>query len=208
MNDNRQITWNDITLRQLQQMEALEQMGLTPEELAVERMKIIFEEDVEQLSIPEFIQKASMTEILNNPIPKVKVKAIYNINGTEYEAMLNPFQFSFGQYIDFKNMNGREGAEKLLSLVLIPKGHKYNDGYDLAKVQEDILSLPVTDVNAIGGFFFRLTNRYARLIRYYLNKWIKRNKGLTTEEKATISRSLLRYMDLCYTLSPSSELAD
>lgn len=200
MNDNRQITWNDITLRQLQQMEELEQMGLTPEELAVERMKIIFEEDVEQLSIPEFIQKASMTETLNNPIPKVKVKAIYNINGTEYEAMLNPFSMCMGQFIDFKALTGKEGAENMLALFMIPKGHKYNDGYDMEKVKADILSLPVTDVNAIGGFFFRLMRKYARIIQVSLDRYIKKRKTMDKEEKKRLRKELQALMNYYCTL--------
>lgn len=42
---------------------------------------------------------------------------------------------------------------QMLSVFLIPKNHKYGDGYDMQKCASDILQMPVTSVLSLSGFF-------------------------------------------------------
>lgn len=42
---------------------------------------------------------------------------------------------------------------QMLSVFLIPKNHKYGDGYDMQKCASDILQMPVTSLLSLSGFF-------------------------------------------------------
>lgn len=168
-------TWNDITLKQLLELEKLEETVFEETDIMVERLSVIYGEDCNDLSIPEFLQRVADCEFLSKPIPDTKVKGKYTINGTEYEVMLNPFEMSMGQYIDFKNTTNKE-PEKLYALIFIPKGHKYNDGYDMAKVYEDMMSLPVPEVKALNDFFFRLMVKYHNIFQLCLKHMIRKER--------------------------------
>ena len=74
---------------------------------------------------------------------------------------------------------------ELLAIMLVPDGHKYNDGYDVDKVKADIDAyLSVWDARAITGFFLgsfiRLVASQRRSLRKALRK--ARKEGLQTEE--------------------------
>lgn len=181
----KQLTWQDITLQQFQQLQEIEEnrTDTTPEEIATQRMAVVFGEDVEQLTIPEYIAKTKQCEFLADEIPDVKVKGKYTINGRVYITMLNPFDMSMGQYIDFKAIQPHTAKyEDYLTILLIPENHKYNDGYDLNQAKADFLQLPIPDVVAIGNFFFRLMKKYQRLFRHYLKRMLKKKK-LTPEQQ-------------------------
>lgn len=45
---------------------------------------------------------------------------------------------------------------QMLSVFLIPKNHKYGDGYDMQKCASDILQMPVTNLLQFSGFFLTL----------------------------------------------------
>lgn len=45
---------------------------------------------------------------------------------------------------------------QVLSVFLIPKNHKYGEGYDMQKCASDVLLLPVTKLFQISSFFLKL----------------------------------------------------
>lgn len=171
-------TWFDVSLRQFKELQKIEEEITDINELATRRMSVVLGEDVEQLTIPEFVEKTKDCEFLATPIPTVKVKQKYTINGRSYIAMLNPFEMSMGQYIDFKNMQGvKADWEQLLTIILIPENHKYNDGYDLEQAKKDFLNLPIPDIMAIANFFFRLMKKYRKIFRLSLKRMLKKQAG-------------------------------
>ena len=63
------------------------------------------------------------------------------------------------QYIDFKTYaeDFDNHIVELVSVLLVPKGHRYNEGYDVLEVQEAIREgMTVTDGVAVVGFFLNL----------------------------------------------------
>lgn len=171
-------SWFDVSLQQFKELQKIEEEITDIDELATRRMSVVLGEDVEQLTIPEFVEKTKDCEFLATPIPTVKVKQKYTINGRCYVAHLNPFEMSMGQYIDFKSMQGNNADwEQLLTIFLIPDGHQYNDGYDLEKAKSDFLCLAIPDVLAIANFFFRLTIKYRKIIRHSLKRMLKKQAG-------------------------------
>lgn len=59
---------------------------------------------------------------------------------------------------DFLNIPFRLSRKfpQVLSVFLIPKNHKYGEGYDMQKCASDVLLLPVTKLLQISSFFFTL----------------------------------------------------
>ena len=89
------------------------------------------------------------------------------------------------QYVDFQAIY-QDGFEKrpgeLLSIMMVPDKHEYNDGYDKDQVIEDMYDMPVEEALGIVDFF---TGRFVRSIAwtrmYY--KWMVRWKRLTARKK-------------------------
>lgn len=193
--------WNNITLKQFYELTELNSnMDVT--DLVRERFRIIFGENIDELSIAEYSRKVKELDFISTPIKKGKVKTKYIINGHEYELMTNPFMMSAGQYLDFTvTAQNEHKDEDILSILFIPKGAKYNDGsYSMDTVKEDMLSLPITDVVTLGDFFFRLLNKYKRLFQTFLKlKMRKMKRKATTEEEKELLRKLTANMDYYFT---------
>lgn len=192
--------WNNITLKQFYELTELNSnMDVT--DLVRERFRIIFGENIDELSIAEYSRKVKELDFLSTPIKKGKVKTKYIINGHEYELMTNPFLMSAGQYLDFTvTAQNEHKDEDILSILFIPKGAKYNDGsYSMDTVKEDMLSLPITDVVTLGDFFFRLLGKWKRLFQTFLKLKIwKMKRKATTEEEKELLRKLMSVMDSYY----------
>lgn len=192
--------WNNITLKQFYELTELNSnMDVT--DLVRERFRIIFGENIDELSIAEYSRKVKELDFISTPIKKGKVKTKYIINGHEYELMTNPFMMSAGQYLDFTvTAQNEHKDEDLLSILFIPKGAKYNDGsYSMDTVKEDMLSLPITDVVTLGDFFFRLLRSWKRLFQTFLKLKIwKMKRKATTEEEKELLRKLMSVMDSYY----------
>ena len=67
-----------------------------------------------------------------------------------------------GQYIDFQTYapDLDRYLVEFLSVILVPKGHRYNDGYDILEVQKAIREeMSVSDGVSLAGFFLTWCSR-------------------------------------------------
>lgn len=87
--------------------------------------------------------------------PKIKDK--YTAGDMVLVPMLDFTQITVAQMMDFSVLSTDpiENIEKLLAIFLIPKGKKYNDGYDLMEVQKAILKMDFNEVSPLLAFFLR-----------------------------------------------------
>ena len=118
--------------------------------------------------------------------------ATYTINGRVYEVDCTPSAFTAGQYIDFTNYvkNGSR-LQDLLSVVVLPQGHTYGDGYDMQRAREDIGALPCTVGFAVVRFFALWLKRFtATSLRFLTSKRIAK-KGKIAEKKVEEMKDLL-----------------
>ena len=67
-----------------------------------------------------------------------------------------------------------------ISCFFIPEGHKYNDGYDMLKVKEDVGDLPITTGNALA-FFFK--SQYITLLVLSQRSSLKKMKEVGMSKK-------------------------
>ena len=87
--------------------------------------------------------------------PAIKDK--YTAGDMVLIPMLDFTQITVAQMMDFSvlSVDPIENIEKLLAIFLIPKGKKYNDGYDLMEVQKAILKMDFNEVSPLLAFFLR-----------------------------------------------------
>lgn len=87
--------------------------------------------------------------------PTIKDK--YTAGDMVLIPMLDFTQITVAQMMDFSvlSLDPIENIEKLLAVFLIPKGKKYNDGYDLLEVQKAILKMDFNEVSPLLAFFLK-----------------------------------------------------
>ena len=118
----------------------------------------VAEEDIYNLSIEEYRTLAAKTQYLAKPYEGEILTAKNYFCG---EFNLIPVEdyrkITTAQYIDFQTF--AKGPEnnivEILSTMLIPKGKKYNQGYDVLDVQKAIREqMSVVDALSLLAFFF------------------------------------------------------
>ena len=87
--------------------------------------------------------------------PAIKDK--YTAGDMVLVPMLDFTQITVAQMMDFSVLSADpiENIEKLLAIFLIPKGKKYNDGYDLMEVQKAILKMSFNELSPLLAFFLK-----------------------------------------------------
>lgn len=122
------------------------------------------------------------------------------LNNSKYVVDINLQHFTVAQYIDFQTFwpktftNMREVIGNVLAVFIVPKGHKYNDGYDINKVIEDIKNeIDIMTANEILFFFLSTYQILTRITLNYLHwqmKRMKKNKKIDQEKLKEIQGQL------------------
>lgn len=173
MNTKHMLTWNNIKYRTL--LDIREAANIEDEnERVFAIMEAVFGEDVLDLPLKDFNEKCKELQFLQKEIPNdLHVKDI-KVNGREYyfDGLLG--KITTAQYIDFQNYQKNNDEQKSFSVFIIPKGHKYNDGYDMEQVFNDILDIPVPVLFSASFFFSRQFELFIRIFRRYSIKQMKK----------------------------------
>lgn len=189
------MAWKDISIRQYREISKLEK------------------NDDWQWNALAIVNNTTYEDIINRPINETMalsrefnqwaldapivhpVKRKYVINGHKYDFKGYPENLSTAAYIDFYNMDKTvpDNLAGHLSLVLIPEGHRYNEGYDINEVREEIDNyLDVEEAYSICDFFTSLFQLLqVRAIRK-AKKALKQAKkeGIAPEEVAKAEKYL------------------
>lgn len=186
------MNWNDITLRQYYEIQDI--ISVQDDYTALNLIDCIYKVDSQSLPIHQL--KGFNLSFLSNPIPEVKLQKQYTLNGTVYNSNCDITRVTVAQFIDYQNYcKEKPQLNKLLSVFFLPEGFKdYNTGYDIIKVQDDLLELPITVANSIAFFFGRQFRIFFWLFRRCLIKEVKKMK-IQKKEKKELIRSI-RNLDL------------
>ena len=186
MNTKHMLKWSDIKYRTL--LDIREAANIEDEnERVYAIMEAVFGEDVLDLPLKDFNEKCKELQFLQKEIPNdLHVKDI-KVNGREYyfDGLLG--KITTAQYIDFQNYQKNEDEHKAFSVFIIPKGHKYNDGYDMEQVFNDILDVPVPVLFSASFFFIRQFELFIRIFRRYSIKQMKK-LGLPKEAMENLEK--------------------
>lgn len=159
-------------------------------------------EKVFQMTLEEVQAYASGVSFVWQGKPKRRMaRTMYVLNGHRYKTCLDFTELTTAQYIDFQQMSPESGENPadFLSILLVPKGHKYNDGYNVAQVRNDIRNfMTVEEALGLADFFtFWFQRLTKRLLEQYSRLRKRMGKTPTTEEQERamkIMNELLRYM--------------
>lgn len=180
------MTWANIPYRTL--LDIREAANIEDEnERVYAIMEAVFGEDVLNLPLKDFNEKCKELQFLQKEIPNdLHVKDI-KVNGREYyfDGLLG--KITTAQYIDFQNYQKNNDEQKSFSVFIIPKGHKYNDGYDMEQVFNDILDVPVPVLFSASFFFSRQFELFIRIFRRYSIKQMKK-LGLPKEAMENLEK--------------------
>ena len=115
------------------------------------------EDEVLALPITQYKEFAGKTKFLEKDYDgKLQIAKSYCLNGIELIPVKDITKITTAQYVDFQTFS-KEGdmyTVETLSTMLIPKGKKYNDGYEITDVHKAIReNLSVADVLSLYAFF-------------------------------------------------------
>lgn len=145
------------------------------------------EDEVLDLPIMEYRSLAAKTKFLEKDYDgKLQIAKSYGLNGMELIPVKDFNKITTAQYVDYQTFS-KEGDMYLvqtLSTLLVPKGKKYNDGYDMDAVQEAIReNLSVADVLSLYAFFLTKWVKSIKDSQTYLDKEIKKIPNKEMREK-------------------------
>ena len=115
----------------------------------------------------------------------------YTINGTTYVGFADITKVSVAQFIDYQNYIKEQPVkfEKVMSIFIVPKGHTYNDGYDMKSVQNDLLELPFRVCQKVAFFLVKQLQTFVQITLYYLTAELEKTE-MEKEKKDTILSNL------------------
>lgn len=167
----------------------------------------ISEEDLMDMPLDEFSSMMAKTKFLYKEVEKLdynKLGKTLTINGKKYEIIKSPKKMTAGQYIDYKayisNENFLETLPYILTVFVIPQGHKYCDDYeaeDLAKELND--NLDIRTALCISDFFHHQSLLWIKSSLLYL-KWtmkrtMKRETNQEIKEKLMKGLQQIEYLE-------------
>ena len=154
------------------------------------------EVEIMRMPLLEYQKLAGFTNFLNYDLPKARgvLKKEYALAGYEIKPMTDVLRMTTAQYVDFQMLSkdADKRVPEILSIFLVPKGMKYNDGYDIKKIQEAIREdLSILDINEMLAFFL---SKFVTLMRATLtySEWIAKrmkNRDKRAEMMRTISQT-------------------
>lgn len=140
------------------------------------------EEDVYDLTIPEAQRLKSQILFLNDFSfnEEIKYKTL-KLNGNEYIIDADLSKMNMSQYIDFQTYWQRNDLRtyygNILACFIIPKGKKYNTGYDVVKLAEELRdTISIKVANEVCFFFIKELLYSIKGTQIYLEWMMKKMK--------------------------------
>lgn len=154
------------------------------------------ESEILNLPIATFKELVMQSMFLATPAPTTEASVcdVYEIGGFELIPCKRLEKITTAQYIDFQaySKEGMPFLPEMLSCFLVPRGKKYNDGYDIVEVQKAVREcIVVSEALKMAAFFL---SRYLKLMRSSLTyserilKRTKKNEARRTELEKEITR--------------------
>lgn len=198
-------SYSKLTLEKYLALRQIDMVGAEELDIQVEMISILSDESVEDilnLPLTEYQKRVQQTAFLLSE-PKIgdKPPRKIKIGGEEYDVVRDIRSFTTGQYIDYQNyISDTERVEENLPLLctvfILPKGHKYSDGYDLEAVAEAAKKIPIETVLTLSRFFFRKSqtsiDSTLTCLDWMMKRMERREKDKEKKEKiAEVRKGLL-----------------
>lgn len=145
------------------------------------------EEFILDLPIPQYQQLSTKLNFLYGELPQeARLAKSYRIGKFDLVPVTDMRKVTTSQYIDFQSLHQagyEEHIVEILSCILIPKGKKYCQDYDLAEVHNAIRKgLSVFDAVSIYAFFLLSCKESMKDMLTYSLKQAKKMRGKAKEK--------------------------
>lgn len=172
-------SWEQLTVDQFEDICELQKAH--PKDSAKYIVEYLYDvEDADNLPLPQYsCYVAGLRKFVGEPVLKNKLtpNAAYTLNGKVYRVDISPTAFTVAQYTDLTDYLKRNASLRdLLSVVVVPDGKLYNEGYDMEEAKADLGTLPVTAAFAVVGFFARWSKASIQTFLRYLTKTMRKGK--------------------------------
>ena len=159
--------YNDLMLGQYMAIQAISrQEGLEEIDRQAQILAILTGQEAEEilhLPIGDYKDLVARADFLSLPeIPHPRVAKKYIAGKFELIPVRDFRKLEACQYVDFQTYapDLENRLVEFLSVILVPKGHRYNDGYDILDVQKAIREdMSVADGISLAGFFLSWCRR-------------------------------------------------
>lgn len=175
--------YNDLTVGKYQEIRVLLNGEVVDEYSTniqlVSILSDMTEDEVLSLELTQYKALNQKLSFLLQEPPKRMIANVYKIGGYELETMLAIDKMSVAQYVDYQTFvkDTDKFLVEMLSIFLIPKGHKYNDGYDIIEVQKAIRdNLSIVDAMSLSAFFLLWSQSLMKATLTSLTKKAKKMK--------------------------------
>ena len=156
-------------------------------------------DDVLALPLAEYSALSAKTDFLRHECPPVSAPSRV-ISGDFVLIPTKDFTaITTAQYVDFQTFSkgGTQKLPELLSVLLIPEGHKYNDGYDIADVIRVVRELSLPVALGLSAFFFgRLVQSIQASLTSLESAKIPKRRKMELRKRAEDLQGLLRGVGL------------
>ena len=183
--------YNRLTLGQYMEIQAVSrQEGLDDLDKQVQILSIltgVAEDELLHLPIQEYKELVFKSGFLNpeninyHPIAKKYILGKFELIPTRDFRKIETCQ-----YIDFQTYapDLDKYLVEFLSVILVPKGHRYNEGYDILEVQKAIREeMSVSDGVSLAGFFLTWCRKSIKDSLNYSKQEAMRIKDKTKREE-------------------------
>lgn len=152
------------------------------------------EEDIYALPIGDYKTLASKTRYLSHPYDgEVLTAKVYSLDGWVLQPVQDFRKITTAQYIDFQTFvkGGEQNIVEIISTMLVPKGKKYNQDYDVVELQKSLREhLSTADALSLFAFFFV---QYNQLIKDSLTSC--REEAMKIPDKEMRRKTLRRIQE-------------
>lgn len=204
--------WDDLSWKEYEQLDQILNANIPQAFKTVNIISLlsgVSVEELENLPIIEFQRLLPEINFIDTKPNLRSHQTEYIVNGREYSFVGNVDEITTSQYIDYRSYMNEEVKDvaNLMSVFLIPKGHKYNDGYDINQVKSDIGDMCWLDVRA-AAFFFRIwLGEYILILKYSLIKELRRLKKEKKKEESKKLAQQIKQVEEYFNSSVSSLLS-
>ena len=198
-NYNRLTLGKYMEIQEVSRNESLEDIDRQVQILSI--LTGVAEDEILHLPIVEYKELVAKSAFLNpeninyHPIAKR-----YLVGGFELIPVKDFRKIETCQYIDFQTYapDLDRYLVEFLSVILVPKGKRYNDGYDILEVQKAIREeMSVADGVSIAGFFLTWCRRSIQDFLNYSKQ--EAEKILDKTRRTEILHRIKEQMDLLQT---------
>ena len=182
---NRLTLGQYMEIQEISRNESLEDIDKQVQILSI--LTGVAEDELLHLPIQEYKELAVKSGFLNpeninyHPIAKK-----YILGGFELIPCRDFRKLETCQYIDFQTYapDLDNHLVEFLSVILVPKGHRYNEGYDILEVQKAIREeMSVSDGISLAGFFLTWCRKSIKDSLNYSKQEAMRIKDKTKREE-------------------------